>query len=350
MIESERDLYRFMSYNCVLIIAVAGLGIAQSILGPTFLNPSHLQESIRELSTLYRVSPLTGLAAYRPNSVFVSTGRFQDFLVVSWPISLGFGGYLLMRRRRGRTLAFLTIGVVAAASVMCTSRGVFMWNSCIAVILTAAFLWGAGLRHENALRVVRVVQRAAVFAGIGIILLLTIFPDQFSSRLAIYSETLMPDSPASELVNRTQTYPLQQFGHAFTFPRWPYGYGTGTCTLGGQYVVRILGAAPTNVGVESGFGNIIVELGIIGLILWIVLGLSISISAWTAAKGLRGTPWFPLAFAIFLFVFILFFPMTYGSFSAYQDFVINSNLWLMLGILYRLQNFPKVIQIAQSGS
>ena len=160
----------------------------------------------------------------------------------------------------------------------------------------------------------------------------------------------MPDSPMSELAQRSQTYPLQQFAHAFTFPRWPYGYGTGTCTLGGQYVVRIMGVAPTNIAVESGFGNIIVELGIIGLILWIVLGFSISISAWTAAKGLRRTPWFPLAFAIFLFVFILFFPMTYTSFSAYQDFVINSNLWLMLGILYRLQNFPKVIQIAQSGS
>ena len=33
--------------------------------------------------------------------------------------------------------------------------------------------------------------------------------------------------------------------------------------------------------------------------------------------------------------------------SAYQDFVLNAYLWLLLGILYRLQMFPKAIQIAQ---
>jgi hypothetical protein len=39
--------------------------------------------------------------------------------------------------------------------------------------------------------------------------------------------------------------------------------------------------------------------------------------------------------------------MTYTSFSAYQDFVINSNFWLLMGILYRLQTFPKAIQIVR---
>ena len=118
----------------------------------------------------------------------------------------------------------------------------------------------------------------------------------------------------------------------------------GTCTLGGQYVVRIMHAEPMRIGVESGFGNLIVELGIVGLILWIVLGCSIALSAWGVVKELRGTPWFPLAFAIFLFAVLLFFPMTYVSFSAYQDFVINSNLWLLLGILYRLLQFSSEVQ------
>ena len=346
LIQSEEDLQRFFSFTCVLIIIVAGLGLAQSIIGPTFLNPAHMQEDIRELSNTYRVAPISGLVAYRPTSVFVSAGRFMDFLIVAWLISLGFGGYLLLRSRRYRALAFTTVGVVAAASLMCASRGVFMWNSGIALIITAGFLWGAPWRQGEALRMLRVIQRTALFVGIGIVLLLTIFPKELGSRLAIYSETLMPNSAASELVQRTQTYPLQQLGFAFDHPRWPYGYGTGTCTLGGQYVIRIMHAAPMNVEVESGYGNLIVELGIMGLILWIVLGFSITLSAWKVVKELRGTPWFPLAFATFLFAFILFFPMTYTSFSAYQDFVINSNLWLLLGILYRLPQFsPKVLAV-----
>ena len=120
LIVSEEDLRRFFSFTCVLILIVAGLGLAQSIIGPTFLNPTHLQEDIRYLSTLSRVDPISGRMAYRPNSVFVSTGRFQDFLIVTWLFSLGYSGYLLLRGRSGRTLAFSTVGVVGIA---CPERG-----------------------------------------------------------------------------------------------------------------------------------------------------------------------------------------------------------------------------------
>ena len=129
LVQSEEDLRRFLSFNCVLILLVAGLGLIQSVVGPTFLNPPTLQEDIRELSTLYRSAPISGAIAYRPNSVFVSAGRFQDFLQLAWLISLGYAGYLLLRSRRGRTLAFITVGVVSVASLMSASRGVFMWNA-----------------------------------------------------------------------------------------------------------------------------------------------------------------------------------------------------------------------------
>ena len=284
IMESEDDLRRFFSFYCALILIVAALGLAQSIIGPTFLNPVHLQEDIRELSTAYRVAPISGAVAYRPTSVFVSAGRFQDFLMVAWLVSLGYCGYLLLRSRKGRTLAFTTAGVVAAASLMSASRGVFMWNVGIALVVTAGFLWGAPWRQGEVLRVFRAIQRTALFVGIGIILLVTIFPEELGSRLSIYSETLMPNSPTSELVHRTQNYPLKQLEYAFGHPRWPYGYGMGTCTLGGQYVTRIMQAAPMYVGVESGYGNLIVELGIVGLILWIVLGFSITFSVWKVVK------------------------------------------------------------------
>ena len=342
--ESEEELRRFFAFTCILILIVAGLGLAQSIIGPTFLNPSTLQEDIRDLSTLYRVTS-SGARAYRPTSIFVSAGRFQDFLFVAWLISLGFCGYLLLRSRKHRALAFTTAGVVAAASLMCASRGVFMWNSGIALIVTAGFLWGASWRQGEVIRVMRAIQRTLLFVGIALMLLLTIFPEELGSRLAVYSETLMPSSPASELVQRTQTYPLQQLGFAFDHPRWPYGYGIGTTTLGGQYVMRIMHAPPTGVGVENGYGNLVVELGIVGAILWIVLGLSISISAWRVVKELRGTPWFPLAFAIFLYAVLLFFPMMYAGMSPYQDFLLNSWLWVLLGILYRLRMFPKAVEV-----
>ena len=56
-------------------------------------------------------------------------------------------------------------------------------------------------------------------------------PKHLSSRLAIYSETLDPRSPASELVSRTRDYPLRNLALAFEYPNWTYGYGIGNHRL-----------------------------------------------------------------------------------------------------------------------
>ncbi len=207
LMDSELDLRRFFMFNAMLIFAVASLGIAQSIIGPTFLNPAVLQEDIREMNNLYRVSPITGLAAYRPSSVFVSSGRFQDFLIASWIIILGF-----------------------------------------------------------------------------------------------------------------------------------------------QYVARVLHAPPTGIGVENGYGQLVIEMGVVGLLLWLVLGASLALSAWKIVKQLRGSPWFPIAFVIFWFIFLIFFPLGYTSLSFYQDFLMNAYLWILIGILYRLPSIALSAQFVAEGS
>ena len=332
--KTELDVQRLFSFISVLILAVAGLGLAQSIIGPTFLNPQTLQEDIRNLSTLYRYTS-EGLSAYRPTSVFVSSGRFQNFLILSWIVSLGYAAYLVVRGVRKRTLAFAAVAAVGAASVMSASRGVLMWNLGSTLLIVAGFLWGAPWRQRETMRVLRAIQRAALITGIAMFLLMTIFPEALGTRLTIYSETLLPSSPTSELVHRTQTYPIQQLLLAFDHQHWVVGYGTGTSGLGLQYLQRFLNVVPPSVGVESGLGNIVVEFGVFGLVLWLLLGAAIVLSAWKVVKHLRGTPWFPLAFSMFLYAALVFFPMTYAG-MPYQDFLINSYLWLLIGIQCRL--------------
>jgi len=297
---------------------------------------------------LYRASPITGLVAYRPTSFFVSAGRFQNFVFVSWVLALGFGGFLLMRRQTGRLLGFTTVGMVAAAALMTASRGVFLWTLASAMVVAPAVIWGASWAGELRSRVLRAIQRAAVFVAIALVILISIFPHEVASRLAIYSETLSPYSPVSELGFRTQVYPLRNFVAAFDFPRWPYGYGIGTASLGVQYVIRVMHAPPMNVGVENGYGQLVIELGIIGLLLWILLAYAITRSAWRAAKNLKGTVWFPIGFAIFFYTFLLVFPMSFFSFIAYQDFVMNAYFWLMLGLLFRVSEFPSCLHPAQT--
>jgi hypothetical protein len=345
LIDSELDLRKFFMFNALLIFVVSMLGIAQSIIGPGFLNPTTIQEDIRGLSTLYRESPLTGQIAYRPTSLFVSIGRFQNLIVASWMILVGFGGYLILRTRKGRIATFVTIGVLAGAALMSTSRGVMMWCGGSSLVIAAAFVWGAPWRQKEASRVVRSIQRIALLGGLAMIILSVIFPEQVGSRLAIYSETLSPYSTASELAARTRDYPLRNFLAAFDTPRWVYGYGTGTASLGIQYVARILHAPNTGIGVENGYGQLVVEMGIFGLILWIILGAAVSISAWKVVKQLRGSPWFPLAFVIFWFAFLLFFPMGYNSVVFYQDFLVNAYFWILIGILYRLPSLALSAQL-----
>jgi len=209
------------------------------------------------------------------------------------------------------------------------------------LFIAAGFLWGAPWRNREGLRVVRTIQRVAIFVGIAIMALIILFPEQLASRLAIYSETLDPTSPATELIARSRDYPIQNFLLAFGYPSWPYGYGIGTTSLGVQYVARIMHAAPMRIGVESGYGQLLLELGILGLLLWIALGAAISVSAWRAAKSLRGSPWFPIAFAIFWYAFLLAVPISFYGFISYQDFVMNAYFWLLLGILFRLQVIAK---------
>ncbi len=84
-----------------------------------------------------------------------------------------------------------------------------------------------------------------------------------------------------------------------------------------------------------------------GAILW---------SAWGVVRKLRGSPWFPLAFMIFWYAFLLLLPLTFQGIQAYQDFILNAYLWLLLGVLFRLPKlaldakFSATAEAAQPGS
>jgi len=311
LIDSEIALRRFFFINLSLVLVIVALGIAQSIIGPRFLNPTVIATDIRTLSETYRTAPISHVLVYRPTSVFVSTGRFGDLLIVSWLMVFGFSGYVLLRHRAGRTFAFLALGLTSAGCLMCASRGVFMWSLGGSILGGLAFIWGAPWRQGEVLRIVRALPRAALGVALAVSILLLAYPEAFLNRIAVYSETLDPRSPVNELTHRTRDYPLANFRGAFNSDRWPYGYGIGTASLGGQYVARFFHVIPPEAPVESGYGNLVLEMGIGGLVLWLTMSFAVVRSAWNVVKKLRGSPFFPLGFMIFLYSFILLFPITF---------------------------------------
>jgi hypothetical protein len=71
-------------------------------------------------------------------------------------------------------------------------------------------------------------------------------------------------------------------------------------------------------------------------------------AAWKVVRKLKGSPWFPLAFMIFWYAFLLLIPFTFQGMQAYEDFVLNAYMWLLLGILFRLPKLAQVSQLAQA--
>src|SRR5262249_2893756 len=148
---------------------------------------------------------------YRPNGVFVSPGRYVNFTMVAWIFVLGFSGYLLLRHKRGRLLAFISLPVVAVGAFLTSSRGSIMWGLINTLATSLAFIWGAPWRQREAWRVFRAIFRVALGVTLGMVLLFYAFPDALMARLSIYEETLLPSNPTGELAHRSWTYPVDNF-------------------------------------------------------------------------------------------------------------------------------------------
>ena len=86
----------------------------------------------------------------------------------------------------------------------------------------------------------------------------------------------------------------------------------------------------------------ILEMGIVAPFLWILWTAVLLYYAWKEVKQLRGTRFFPIAFAIFFYAFLLLYPFTYGGLVPLiiRTMSITPILWLLVGILFRLPGLP----------
>jgi hypothetical protein len=185
-------------------------------------------------------------------------------------------------------------------------------------------------------KVFRVVAWSSAIVVLGLSLATLLYPAEVGSRVAFYVETLSPFSTASALHYRGVTYPLENLKTAFDDPNWLLGNGIGTASLGLQYVARLLHSSYRGIWTESGWGELMLEMGILAPVLWVFWSASLLYSGWKIARRLRPTPLFPIALAIVWFAFVLLIPLTFGGTSPYQNYINNAFLWLLVGILFRL--------------
>lgn len=344
LIDTGQDLERCLVYNIVPGLAIAILGIIQSIVGLTFLNPEEMEPEFKALGNLTRESPLTHLAIPAPTSVFVSSGRFGWYVIVVAILAVGAQAYLLLTRRRRAAWGFLGVGVTVVAAMQSASRGTILYTLISILVLSAGFLWGAPWRWGQGHRLVKAVRRSLLVGAVGLFLMVQLFPTAIGANYAFYAETLSPTSSASQLQYRAMDYPMGNLQFVFEHDRWPIGYGTGTASLGLQYVAKLLNQPPPVNWVESGWGVLILEMGILAPFLWIIWGITVLYYGWKVVRQLRQTVYFPVGLSIFWYAFLLLFPFTHMGMQPYQNYIMNAYFWLLIGILFRLPHLARQSQ------
>jgi hypothetical protein len=336
LLKNAADLEKFLLYNVGFGLVIAALGIVQSVVGLKFLNPVVLAPEFETLGNLTRYSPITHQAVPQPTSVFVSSGRFASYLVLLAILALGAQAYLLLTRRRRAAYGFLAVGIAVVATMQSGSRGSLIYVAISILVLSAGLLWGATWRWGQSRRLAKTLRRTLWVAAAGLFVMIQFFPKSVGARWAFYSETLSPTSSASELQYRTWDYPVHNLVTALNHSRWLYGDGTGTASLGMQYVAKVLGQEPIGFWVENGWGTLILEMGILGPVLWIAWTSSLLYFSWKVVRQLRGTVYFPVALSIFWYALMLLVPFSFNGMAPYQNYVMNAYLWLLIGVLFRL--------------
>lgn len=344
MLNRPSDLDRLLKVSLVVGIVISALGIAQSILGVSFLTPEDSQAELYELSHLVRYSPVTHQEVFAPSSVFVSAGRFSFYLILLWILAMGAQGYSLLARKAGATYGFLGIGVVTVAVMITGTRTPFVFVIGSAFVMTAAFLWGAPWRWGQGHRMVKALRRGFLIGGLGLLLMVEIFPTVIGGNWLFFTETLSLSGQGSELGTRTWDYPVQNIMGAIGEGNLLTGHGIGMSSLGMQYVSRFLNEPMPIFAVESGYGSLIVEMGIFGILLWFFWVSVLLWQGWKVVRKLRQTVYFPMAFAIWWYAVVALVLLMYFGMQFYQNFVNNAYLWLLIGVLYRL---PKLALMPQ---
>lgn len=344
MLNRPTDLDRLLKVCLLGGIIVAGLGVAQSVLGVSFLVPEDTPDELYGLSHLTRYSPVTHQAVFAPSSVFVSAGRFSFYLVMLWILALGVQGYLILSRRPGAKYGYLGMGVITVAVMTTGTRTPFVFVIGSLFVMTAAFLWGAPWRWGQGHRMVKALRRGFLFGGLGLILMVDVFPSVIGGNWAFFTETLSFSGRGSELASRAWDYPVRNFMGAAAEGQLLLGHGTGMSSLGMDYVARFLNEPMPQFAVESGYGSILVEMGIPGVALWIAWVSVLLWQGWIVVRRLRETVYFPIGFAIWWYCVVALALLMYFGIQSYQNFVNNAYLWLFIGVLYRL---PTLAQMPQ---
>jgi hypothetical protein len=330
--DTARHVRTFLVVLLTLGAAVAAVGVMQSVVDVNFLHPEDVSPYLRPMEI--RESPDTALEIPRVASVFVDPGRFSQYLFVTF-----FVGLALLGLFRGRPTAAGTglrlwvwgcLGLVTTGLFISGQKAAVLW---VVLTLPFAVLCHVVLRTPATRSPVPWAGFACAVA-VGVVVLTLVIPERFEAATRLHWESLSPWSPYTELAYRPRSY-LEDIIVAAE-SEMLIGHGTGTASLGLQYLTGFLPPDALSAYVEGGYAAVVWEWGLVGLALWLGWTLTLLQLLFRAAKSLVETPYYALSLMTLAYALFLLFPWFYLGMQMYQQYVAQTMLWLLSGLVLGL--------------
>lgn len=311
-----------VSLACIGALA-SGIGVVQAVIGPEFLAPSQPTPGLDHLVTV-RGLPTTG-PVYRPTGPFVDPGRYAVFSGTTLAAALA---AIVITQGRQRILAFTAAALATTGIWVSGGRSLFILG--LALIFIALVAPAYAERRPSFSRAVPVACAAMIVVG-GLTL---IVPDLFTNRLGWYQATLDPRSSENEWAYRWQLYGENsikgiKIGGLI-------GRGTGVESLGKPYLLGVDTSTPGLYQVESGYGSVAVEWGVVGLALWLSWSIAWFLRAARSARVARGNVVAGTAFVLSAWMFIYLFIQFYAGYATFQNYLGNAYFWFFSGIIFSI--------------
>src|SRR5436190_2971378 len=174
--KNKFSLQRLLLGLSVIGALAAAVGVAQAIIGPSFLAPSVATPGLNNLVTI-RTAAGVATGVYRPTGPFVDPGRYAAVAGVTLAVSLA---GLLISRGWPRRVTLLCAGAAAAGIWVSGGRATFLLGG---VLVAVAFL--APAYAERRPTISRAIP-VAIAALAALITLAVLVPGLFTNRVAWY--------------------------------------------------------------------------------------------------------------------------------------------------------------------
>lgn len=310
-----RVTFRGLTWSAIV---VCGMGIAQAIVGPEFLNPAVVDPKLHHLTIVKNLAG--GQELLRPAGPFVDATRFASMTTVAIVISVC--TWRLGRTPRERSLGLVGLGVALGAMLVAAGRADAFAGIGIALAGVLGYVDRRQRRQAArtlGLLAVVVVTLVAVGGGAG---------GSGSKALHYMVDTANPFSAQSDLRPRLGIYAAD--AARGVADGGVIGRGTGTQTLGVQYLSNVQQPDRT----ESGWASVALEWGFLGLVAWCVWVFAWVRRGWQAVTSRAEAPVAPIAWVLFLLVVTNTCVLFWLGNGQFDNYIMNAFFWLFSGMLF----------------